>query len=186
MMRRPIRIVLAVLGLAGCTILGFVAGQLSSAPAAFADVGLAVPSIAFDGALDGDTIIDEGRAVHIRGMDAPELGPWAKCWAEAALAGHARDNLQSLLNDNDRRGWRWRNLSRVDEKGNWSAHVVDRQGFDIVDSMVVSGFAAKTAVRWDWCGKDSGLRQVMDGDKPPHGPSLWWPTGRMYDPRALD
>ena len=53
----------------------------------FSDYPSPVPSMAFGAVLDGDTIIDRGRSIHIEGLDAPELGPWAHCWSEAALAG---------------------------------------------------------------------------------------------------
>ncbi len=187
MVRRHIRVVLIALGVAGLTVLSFVAGAISNEPEAFSDVGHStVQRQAFDGVLDGDTIVDEGRAIHIRGLDAPELGPWAKCWAEAALAGHAREKLQALLMDDERRGWRLRDLSPPDTNGNQSARVVDRYGIDIFDDMTVSGFAASTTDKWDWCGQGPGLREVLDGAKPPHGPSLWWPAGHMFDRRAAD
>lgn len=136
--------------------------------------------------LDGDTVVVDGSAFHVAGIDAPELGPWAKCWAEAALAGHARDNLQRLLGDTDGRGWQLRDVSAPDSQGRRTARLVDREGYDITDDMVVYGFAASTAGRWDWCGGDATLREVLDGDQPPHGPSLWWPTAHMFDPRAAD
>lgn len=136
--------------------------------------------------LDGDTVVVDGSAFHVAGIDAPELGPWARCWAEAALAGHARNNLQSLLADTDGRGWILRDVSAPDSNGKRTARIVDREGYDITDDMVVSGYAASTSGRWDWCGGNAGLRQVLDGDQPPHGPSLWWPTAHMFDPRAAD
>lgn len=187
MQRQATRITTIMLGVAGVAGLGFVAGTNFNQPEGYLDARSgSVPKPAFDGVLDGDTIVYQGRAIHIRGLDAPELGPWAKCWAEAALAGHARDHLQSLLADNKERGWRLSDLSPPDEGGHRSARIVDRQGFDIVEDMTVYGYAASTIGKWDWCIKDAGLRQVLDGEEPPHGPSLWWPTGQMFDPRASD
>ena len=136
--------------------------------------------------LDGDTVVVDGSAFHIAGIDAPELGPWAKCWAEAALAGHARDKLQTLLSEPQGRGWQLRDLSAPDAHGKRTGRLVDRDGYDITDDMVVYGYAASTTGKWDWCGTNAGLRQVLDGDKPPHGPNLWWPTAHMFDPRADD
>ena len=136
--------------------------------------------------LDGDTLVVDGSAFHVAGIDAPELGPWARCWAEAALAGHARHNLESLLGDGDRRGWQLRDVSAPDAHGKRTARLVDREGFDIIDDMVVYGYAASTSGRWDWCGGNADLRPVLDGAKPPHGPSLWWPAAHMFDPRAAD
>ncbi len=136
--------------------------------------------------LDGDTVVVDGSAFRIAGIDAPELGPWAKCWAEAALAGHARDSLERLLGDTDGRGWQLRDVSAPDAEGKRTARVVDREGYDITDDMVVYGYAASTTGKWDWCGENADLRQVLDGDQPPHGPNLWWPTAHMFDPRAAD
>jgi endonuclease YncB( thermonuclease family) len=137
-------------------------------------------------ALDGDTVVANGSAFHVAGIDAPELGPWAKCWAEAALAGHAREALQGLLGAKDRRGWQLRDVSAPDANGKRTARLVDQKGYDIKDDMIVDGYAASTSGRWDWCGGNAGLRQVLDGDQPPHGPNLWWPTAHMFDPRAAD
>jgi endonuclease YncB( thermonuclease family) len=137
--------------------------------------------------LDGDTVVIDGSAFHIAGIDAPELGPWAKCWAEAALAGHARENLQRLLSDStDRRDWQLRDVSGPDANGKRTARLVDREGYEINDDMVVYGYAASTSGRWDWCGGNAGLSQVQGGHQPPHGPNLWWPTAHMSDPRAAD
>ncbi len=59
--------------------------------------------------LDGDTLLFNGRLVRIAGIDAPELGQTAKCWAEAALGGKARNALESELSSPDdpfeKRAW---------------------------------------------------------------------------------
>jgi endonuclease YncB( thermonuclease family) len=138
------------------------------------------------GVLDGDTVLVGGSSFHLAAIDAPELGPWARCWAEAALAGHARDNLQRLLGDFEGRGWHLRDVSQPDAQGQRTARLVDRKGYDISDDMVVYGYAASTSGRWNWCGENAGLRHVLEGDQPPHGPNLWWPTAHMFDPRAAD
>jgi endonuclease YncB( thermonuclease family) len=137
-------------------------------------------------ALDGDTVVADGAAVRIAGIDAPELGPWARCWAEAALAGHAREALERLLGDRDRGGWSLSDVSKADARGRRTARLVDRDGYDIADDMVVYGHAARTGASWDWCGSNANLHQVLEGEPPPHGPNLWWPTAHMYDPRAAD
>jgi endonuclease YncB( thermonuclease family) len=63
------------------------------------DVGTVTESFvpAVDKVLDGDTVVKDGVAYHVRGIDAPELGPWANCWAEAALAGLSRNQLEGKL-----------------------------------------------------------------------------------------
>lgn len=143
----------------------------------------AVPSMPFEGVLDGDTIIDRGRAIHISDLDAPELGPWAQCWAEAALAGKAKSELESTLAED--RGWHIVEVRRS-AAGRISGRVLDREGYSIADDMSVSGAAARTANRWNWCKPDPKMRSPLDGEHPPHGPNLWWPAGTKYDPRAAD
>ena len=135
-------------------------------------------------ALDGDTIVADGIALRIRGIDAPELGPWARCWSEAALAGHARYELERKLADLERE-WRTSELS-TDAGGNRSARLLDRKGYDMGEELAVAGYVARTDGRWNWCDQTSGLHDVLDGEQPPHGPSLWWPTGDVFDARAAD
>jgi len=160
--------------------IGFVAG---TAFQNHSDYPRAVPSIPFDAVLDGDTIVDRGRSIHIAGLDAPELGPWAHCWAEAALAGKAKDHLESVLLDN--RGWHVVGLQK-DGSGRFTGKIVDREGFDIADDMNVYGGAAMTSDKWDWCKHDPQMHSPVEGDRPPMGPNIWWPTGKMFDPRAAD
>ena len=135
-------------------------------------------------ALDGDTIVADGTAFRIRGIDAPELGPWARCWSEAALAGHARFELERKLADRERE-WRTSEVS-TDTSGNRSARILDREGYDIGEELTVAGYAARTDGRWNWCGQAADLHDVLDGERPPHGPSLWWPSGEVFDARAAD
>lgn len=136
--------------------------------------------------LDGDTLIFDGKLVHIAGIDAPELGPWAKCWAEAALGGDSRDALESAVAAPSAGTWKLTNVSQPDEVGRVSAHLVRADGEDLGDLMVVGGHAARTTGRWNWCGADANLHQPLEGEPPPRGPSLWWPSNEMYDERAHD
>lgn len=133
--------------------------------------------------LDGDTVVVAGEPFRVAGVDAPELGPWAHCWAEAALAGHAKTYVESELAEGD---WRLVNID-AGANGRRTARVVRREdGEDLSDVLVVFGYAARTTGRWDWCGADANLHQVLEDERPPYGPNLWWPTGRVYDPRASD
>jgi endonuclease YncB( thermonuclease family) len=135
--------------------------------------------------LDGDTILVDGSAVKLAGFDAPELGPWAKCWAEAALAGHSKDALESKLHEPGR-SWSLAGLSTPDSSGKRTAHLLDAKGYDAGEELAVSGHAARTDARWDWCGANANLHSVGWDEKPPHGPNLWWPSGSVYDARAGD
>jgi len=132
--------------------------------------------------LDGDTILFKGQVLKVADIDAPELGPWAKCWAEAALAGHAKAYVETNLSEG-----RWRIIANKPGGGAArTARVVRADGEDLEDLMVVYGYAAKTSGRWDWCGVNANLHAPDEGEAKPHGPNLWWPTGPMYDPRAAD
>ena len=161
-----------------CFFAGIVAGRSHWT----ADHPIHVPRLAFEGVLDGDTIVDQGRAVHIRGLDAPELGPWAKCWAEAALAGEAKFELE---NSDGERGWRVVELKQV-ATDRWSGRVIDREGYDIADELRVAGTGAMSEKRWDWCGQSIKLEPVGMDETLPIGPQLWWPSERVFDPRAND
>jgi endonuclease YncB( thermonuclease family) len=137
--------------------------------------------------LDGDTVIFEGKHIRVLGIDAPELGPWAKCWAEAALAGHSKQVLEDMLVNNPEAGaWKLTNVSDVNTKKLTRANLVREDGEDVADSMVVYGSAAKTTGKWDWCGNNANLHSVEEGEPEPYGPNLWWPTGPMFDERAAD
>ncbi|HEU0100645.1 MAG TPA: hypothetical protein VFQ67_17940 [Allosphingosinicella sp.] len=136
--------------------------------------------------LDGDTLLFGGTLVRLAGIDAPELGPWAKCWAEAALAGHSRAYLEAELHRRDHGDWSLSGASAPDPAGRRVAGLVRKDGEDMADLMVVYGYAARTTGKWDWCGRGPGLRQPLEDDPPPHGPGLWWPTAHMYDARAAD
>jgi endonuclease YncB( thermonuclease family) len=134
--------------------------------------------------LDGDTLLIGGNPVRIAGIDAPELGPWARCWAEAALAGHAKREVERLLSEGD---WRLADMSAANADGRRSARVVrGPDGEDLADELVVSGYAARTTGRWDWCGGNANLHDPLDNEPAPYGPNLWWPRGRVFDPRAAD
>lgn len=143
-----------------------------------------LPFAPVDTVLDGDTVVKDGVALHVAGIDAPELGPWAKCWAEAALAGKAKSELEEIMWSRERQ-WRLGPVSK-DQDGRATVTIVDKDGFALAEELVVSGFAAATSQKWNWCGDASGLRSVEEGTKPPHGPNLWWPTGKVYDARAND
>jgi endonuclease YncB( thermonuclease family) len=183
--RARIRTAVALIGVATVAAIGFVAGASFTSSAAFDDYlpSEPIPGLPFDAVLDGDTVIEQGRAIHIRGLDAPELGPWASCWAEAALAGTAKNALEATLSED--RDWRLLDV-RADAEGRLTGNVSDKDGFDIADEMRVHGSSAMTDGTWDWCGPNSGLHDPLVGEAPPMGPSLWWPSGRMFDPRAAD
>ena len=158
------------------------AGYQSARLAMMNDFGRKISFPAVYKVLDGDTVVKDGVAYHVRGIDAAELGPWANCWAEAALAGFSKDYLERTLS---RSAWSLVD-PRADKAGRMSARMLDAEGYDIADTMRVYGGAAETDQRWNWCGKDAAMHAVLDGEKPPMGPQLWWPSGHVFDSRADD
>lgn len=136
-----------------------------------------------DKVLDGDTLLVAGRHIRVAGVDAPELGPRARCWAEAALAGHAKSYVERELSDGS---WRLADVSRPDVAGKRSASIVRGDGQGLADLLVVYGYAANTTGRWDWCGTNAKLHSPAYDERPPYGPNLWWPTGKVFDARAFD
>lgn len=130
--------------------------------------------------LDGDTLVWNGDVLKVSGIDAPELGPWAKCWAEAALAGHAKAYVETELSNGS-----WRIVQEAgSSNGMKLVRVVRADGEDLADLMVVGGYAANTPGHWNWCSENASLHSASEDEPEPRGPSLWWPTGKMYDPRA--
>ena len=138
------------------------------------------PTTHFDKVLDGDTIVIDGVAIHIRGVDAPELGPWAKCWAEAIAA---RQSMKVLENELRRHDYRMVER-RVDKDDKVSARFIAEGKYDISDPMKVDEAGAAVDGRWDWCG--TTVKLTPGTDQPTRAPNLWWPSGNVYDPRAAD
>ena len=134
--------------------------------------------------LDGDTLVFEGQWVRVRGIDAPELGPWAKCWAEAGLGGASRDVLEREIHSKG--PWRLVRPTQADKRGMVIAGLTNEDGEDLADFMGVYGYAANTDGQWDWCGLDANLHSPSEDEPRPHGPNLWWPANHMFDERAGD
>lgn len=182
-MKRAMTVAALVLCAATVSVLAYFAGVWAGQDEWSDDFSRSVPAMPFDAVLDGDTIVDGGRAVHVAGLDAPELGPWAQCWAEAALAGEAKSALERALIEE--RGWQLTDVT-ADAQGRLIGKILDKDGYDIADEMRIYGGSAMTDGRWDWCGEDADLHDPLEGGKPPMGPSLWWPSGSVFDARAAD
>ncbi len=134
----------------------------------------------FDQVLDGDTVIVDGTTIKIRGIDAPELGPTAKCWAEALAA---RASMLALENELLQTRYQAVEL-RKDGLETVSANFTDAEGYSLSDFMTVHGGAAMTDGKWNWCGMPP--TEGQEDTLPPHGPNTWWPSGKVLDKRAFD
>lgn len=111
--------------------------------------------------IDGDTLEVAGEKVRISNIDAPELPPHAKCWAEAGLAISAAQRLQEYVNVAPTLSLRREGRDRY---GRTLARVVDRDS-DFGEALIAAGVAARwTGRRWDWCSP----AQFSD----PNGPDL--------------
>jgi endonuclease YncB( thermonuclease family) len=127
--------------------------------------------------LDGDTLVVEGEVVRLADVDAPELAPNAQCWAEAALAGHAKSAVEGYLHE-VRRSWRVTQPRGRDPNGHLIASLTRNDGEDLADLLVVYGHAARST-EWDWCGEVGDMRAN-------EGPNLWYPPDERIDVRAHD
>lgn len=135
------------------------------------------PGISRIEVLDGDTLVVDGEVVRLADVDAPELAPNAACWAEAALAGHAKSAVETYLHEPGR-SWRVTQPRGRDPNGHLIASLTRNDGEDLADLLVVYGYAARSA-EWDWCGEASDLRAR-------EGPNLWYPSDERIDERAND
>lgn len=131
--------------------------------------------------LDGDTLIFEGRWIRVRGIDAPELRPWADCWAEAGLG---RASFHALVEAIQSEDWSVVRADPADEHGMVVADLINEDGEDLAYDMVRYGYAAKTDGQWDWCGRNSYMGPPAQGDR--SGPDIWWPRDHGFDERAND
>ncbi|HEX8414253.1 MAG TPA: hypothetical protein VF637_10260 [Sphingomicrobium sp.] len=177
--RRTVKATALPLGIIALLLIGFGFGV----SAVTLERRFPLPPMPFDSVLDGDTIVAGGNAIHIGDLDAPELGPWAHCWAEAALAGLAKSELETILLQD--RGWHLVSVRR-DKSRHLSGRVIDRDGNSIADDMRVYGGSATTSGRWNWCDVDPKMRSPLEGERPPIGPNLYWPEEEKMDPRAGD
>lgn len=139
--------------------------------------------------IDGDTIVFRGERVRLLNIDTPELPPKAKCWAEAALAVKA---AEEMLGQVERASSIRIERNGKDRYGRTLARVYDG-GQDIGERLVNMGVAARwTGRRWDWCGPPD----FASHDGPwfgggPHGNPefLRWLSdqeGRVYDEALRD
>jgi len=100
--------------------------------------------------IDGRTLKVRGELVRISNIEAPELPPHAKCWAEGALAVQASDRLRAMIE-----AARSISVERSgeDHDGLALARVLLNRENDVGQAMVFQGVAAKANGKpWSWCG----------------------------------
>jgi len=125
--------------------------------------------------IDGDTVEIRREKVRLSNIDAPELPPNSKCWAEAALAVTSAERLQEFINlaptlELTRDG--------KDRYGRTLGRLVVGDG-DLGEAMVQSGFAARwTGQKWDWCaparyGDANGPNVLTSGPEANRAYTAW-------------
>lgn len=105
------------------------------------------------GVIDGDTFELNGEVIRISNIDAPEMPPRSRCWAEARLAREATKELQRIQQEGTAGGYRM-TPSGIDQYGRTLGRVSYNGGLtDAGEAMVERGYAVPwTGKRWDWCG----------------------------------
>ena len=123
------------------------------------------------GVIDGDTFRLEGEVIRISNIDAPEMPPRSRCWAEARLARAATMELQRIQSEGTPGGFRItrdgqdryrRTLARVSFDGGRT---------DAGETMIARGMASPwTGRRWEWCGAVTGDPSGAAIIRPPASP----------------
>ena len=101
--------------------------------------------------VDAQSLVIDGQRVRLSNIDAPELFPGARCWAEAILAKQAFFTaLEEVQRGND---VQLRSQGRQNRWGQLLAEV-DIDGVDLGDLLYQQGLASRpTGERFDWCGE---------------------------------
>lgn len=105
------------------------------------------------GVIDGDTFRLNGEIIRIANIDAPEMPPRSRCWAEARLARAATQELQRIQAEGTPGGLRIMREGE-DRYGRTLARIsYDGGRTDAGETMIARGLASPwTGRRWDWCG----------------------------------
>ena len=152
-MRGPLLLPLAILTVVACRPLDAGAPVAGSPPPAFADAD--APGLDLPGGfriIDGDTFEFMGETIRIANIDAPEMPPRSRCWAEARLARAAAGELDRLREESPNLGRFWLTREGEDQYGRTLARVTFDGTTDAGEALIHRGLAAPwTGQRWDWC-----------------------------------
>ena len=153
------------LALMGCRPIGD--GAAGSGPALAAERGTVASAGGFR-IIDGDTFELQGETIRIANIDAPEMPPRSRCWAEARLARAAAYALDDIRADSRDLGRAMITREGRDRYGRTLARVTFDGELDAGEMMIEAGLAAPwTGRRWDWCAPvtddANGQRIVAEG-----------------------
>lgn len=103
--------------------------------------------------IDGDTFALGSETIRISNIDAPEMPPRARCWAEARLARAAATELDRIRGQSPDLGQFRITREGQDRYGRTLARVTFDGETDAGEIMIANGYASPwTGRRWDWCG----------------------------------
>lgn len=136
------------------------------------------------GVIDGDTFRLGEEVIRISNIDAPEMPPRSRCWAEARLAREATLELQRIQAEAPRTGRQRITREGKDQYGRTLARVSYDGVADAGELMIARGYAVpRVGHRWDWCGPvtndPNGARVVRPG--PSVAATLLGEPGRPLD-----
>jgi len=99
--------------------------------------------------LNADTLVIDGRHVHLSNASAPQSTLHSRCWAEALLAANEIAYVRELVNRAQTIDFR--PTGQVDEY-NRALGAVFLDGMDLGEDLYQHGLAARiTDPRFDWC-----------------------------------
>lgn len=103
--------------------------------------------------IDGDTFALDGETFRLSNIDAPEMPPRSRCWAEARLARAAASELDRLREESPDLGKFRITREGQDRYGRTLARVTFDGVTDAGEALIHRGYAAPwTGRRWEWCG----------------------------------
>ena len=111
--------------------------------------------------LNADTLVIDGRHVHLSNASTPQTTLHSRCWAEALLANNEISYVRDLVNR--AASIDFKPTGQVDSYGR-ALGLVSLDGMDLGDDLYQHGMAARlTEPRFDWC---QPISQKAEGAPP--------------------
>lgn len=111
--------------------------------------------------LNADTLVIDGRHIHLSNASAPQTTLHSRCWAEALLASNEIAYVRDLINRTT--DIQFKPTGQVDGYGR-ELGLVSLNGMDLGDDLYQHGMAARlTDPRFDWC---QPISQKAEGAPP--------------------
>ena len=111
--------------------------------------------------LNADTLVIDGRHIHLSNASTPQTTLHSRCWAEALLANSVIAYVHDLVNRAT--SIQFKPTGEIDGYGR-ALGLVSLDGLDLGDDLYQHGMAARLTVpRFDWC---QPISQKADGAPP--------------------